>query len=416
MSFLSTLVERRNARSLPTALAGSGVDLFQASLGSLLGASHAGVTVNRDRALSIAAFWRGVNIIASAIGTLPLIVYEGQPGGPKRAVWNERERLVWGRPNPEVSNSTFWMTCIMQAVATGNSYIYVVTVPDRPTRRPIELWPIDSARVMVRRSKEGRKEYILDGQLEDPQHDFVDGGNIVHVAGPSLDGLVGASPVYLFARSMGLALAEEIYQATVFKEGSAPGGYLTTDQPITTEQARQLSEEWEENHKGPAKAGKIAVFGRGTKWMSASLNPVDANLFEALTWSVSEMGRILGIPEWMLGSHSKDSSWGSGLEEQNRAFIAYTLQGWLSRFQETISDELLVQTNHFAEFDVTRLTLGKMVDRVNAAKALVQVGYDPEDVLLTVGLPPMKHTGLVPVGAGAPAPASEGEGGDDGAS
>lgn len=402
----------------PARAAGGGVDLLGSLFKGGRGASvstPAGVLIDQDKAEGVTAFWRAVRVISTAVGTLPLIVYEKDGNGRKVPQWNEWERIIWGRPNPEVSRSTFWVHMVQSAVATGDAFMRVVTVAD-PTaelrRRPIELWPIESYRVSVVRDETGRKAYIIDGQYDQPKYDFVGGGNIVHVMGPSSNGLRGNSPVFQFARTLGLAVAEEVYQSSLLGDGSQVPGYLSTDQQITIAQAEEVSKYWDERHKGPRiNKGGTPVMGKGVKWQTTQLTATDAGILNSRPFTIAEIGRMFGIPLWMLGAHDKDTSWGSGLEEQFRAFLKVSLQDWVSRFQETISDELLVQRNHFAEFDVDRLTEGKLADKVSSLKGLVQIGYDPAESLDVVGLPPITHTGMVPVGgAMPPAPTDSEEG------
>lgn len=415
MSFMTALAERRTAPAEGPARAfGTGVDLLGLLFKGGRGAgtmTPAGVFVDQEKAEGITAFWRGVRVISTAVGTLPLLVYSRGSDGRKTPLWNERERVVWGKPNPEVSRSIFWMHMVQSAVATGNAFMRVVTVADPQApprkRRPIELWPVESHRVQVTRDTAGRKVYVIDGNFDAPKTDFVTGGTMVHVMGPSSDGLRGNSPVLQFARTLGLAVAEEIYQSSLLGDGSQVPGYLSTDQPITLAQAEEVSKTWDERHQGPRiNKGGTPVMGKGVKWMTTQLNATDAGILASRPFTIAEIGRMFGIPLWMLGSHDKDSSWGSGLEEQFRAFLKVSLQDWVSRFQETISDELLVQKDHFAEFDTNRLTEGKLADKVSSLKGLVQVGYDPEESLQVVGLPPITHTGIVPAGASVPEPAA----------
>lgn len=384
--------------------------------GGMGASTPAGVWVDREKAEGITAFWRGARILATAVGTLPIRVYAEAPGGGKVAQRNERERVIWRKPNPEVSRSIFWMHMVQSLVVTGDAFMRVVTVAD-PTaeagrRRPIELWPIETERVIVGRDEQGRKGYVIDGNFRSPEYDFVAGGSIVHVMGASSGGLRGNPPVLQFARTLGLAIAEEVYQGSLLGNGSQVPGYLSTDQTISLAQAEELSKHWDEHHKGPVvNRGGTPVMGKGVKWLTTRLNAVDANLLNSRPFTIAEISRMFGIPLWMLGSHDKDSSWGSGLEEQFSAFLKLTLRDLVSRFEETISDELLVQKSHWAEFDTDRLTEGKLVDKARTVKDLVQVGYDPAAVLEVVGLPPMAHTGIVPAGAG---PGSGGDGPDEG--
>ena len=68
------------------------------------GAPGAGLPgVTPENAVRITAVYRAVSLIAS-ISRLPLHVYE-RDGVRRREVTDVRERVIWGRPNPEVSSS-----------------------------------------------------------------------------------------------------------------------------------------------------------------------------------------------------------------------------------------------------------------------------------------------------------------------
>lgn len=398
MSWIRTQVQRMRGRAAPEAVR-ERWSFGYALSGALGGLFEAGVLVERDRALGQPAFWRAVQIIATAVGTLPLGIYRATERGQWEEVRPPELRAIWGRPNPEVPRSVFWTTAVMHCAASGNTFIYVVGERRGGRRVPRELWLIDPARVQVGRDERGDKVYVIDGLLDAPRRDWVAGGDIVHIPGPSWDGLVGLSPLLLHARALGLAIAAEMYAARVLQQGSVPGGYISTDQPLTREQAMQLAADWEALHRGPENAGRVAVLGRGARWMSVGLSPADAQLLASREFQIAEIGRMFGIPTWMLGAHEKDTSWGSGLEEQNRAFLAYSLAGWIRRFEETITDELVQDDALVARFDTSALTRGKLADQVAAVRTLVQAGYDPADALAVAGLPPLRHTGRPPVGA-----------------
>ncbi len=346
-----------------------------------------------DAALAITAVYRAVGIIASSIGMLPPVVYEVDRQGARVVVRDERERVIWNKPNPEVSRAVFWETMVAHAVLTGNAFMYVV--PFEGTRQAAQLWPVEPRRVKVGRAQDGHKVYQVDH--DKVQRDWVDGGAIVHVTGLSTDGIVGLSPIRLAAQALGLALAGEEYAGRFFGQGSHVDGYLTSDQKLTATQAEELSAAWEEHHKGLSNAHRPAVLGLGTAWKQLPINPEDAQMIETRKFQVAEIARMFGVPPHLLGDVERSTSWGSGIEEQSRGFLTFTLQPWLTRFEQTISDELLKPTDHICQFDTTPLVRGKLMDQVNALGALIRAGFVPEAAVKAVGMDPIEHTGLVPV-------------------
>lgn len=331
--------------------------------------TYTGKAVDHDTALTVSAVYRAVSIRANLAGTLPPHVYR-RTADRRIPEETEQTAYIWRRPNPEVSKAAFWITVYFHLALTGNVFLYVVTVPDRPTRRPVELWPIEPRRVKIGRAGDGRKVYEIDGTI--PERDYVDGGSIVHVASLSYDGLRGLSPIQAGRQALGLSLASEEYAARWFGQGTAVDAYLSTDKDLTTAQAEQYSAMWEK-FKSVANSHQLPVMGSGMKWMTTDLNPEDSQLLQTRQFQVAEVARIFGVPEHLLGSHDKQSSWGTGIAEQNRGLLTYTVDPDIVLVEQTISDELL-PTNHYVKFDRGALLRGSNLERAEYLGIMRQNG------------------------------------------
>lgn len=340
----------------------------------------AGTTVNSDTATTISAIYRAVSLISSTIAGFPLHVYEKQGDGSRVSVEYAQDHYLWSRPNPEVSAFTFWETVLGHETLDGNAYLWV---EDRPGVNPIvALWPILPERMRVGRDTDGRKIYLIDGGI--PARDWIDGGNIVHVAGWGRNGLVGVSVVRQMMATIGLAMAAEASANSTFENGVSLSGVLSTDAVITTEEAREMAARWETAHSGHKNAGKAAVLGNGLKWTPSSMTLEDAQMLETRSFQVSEVARWFGIPEFLLNAHDKTSSWGTGLEINNRAFVQYTLMSHMLRFQQTITDELLngLVTRRYVKFNPDALLMGTTADRIQTYKDGSAIGlYTINDML-----------------------------------
>ncbi len=335
------------------------------SLNAMLGTStYAGRYITGDSALAVTAFYRAISIRANLAGTLPIHIYQKDQAGNRQQVEVEGDSYLWRRPNPEVSKAVFWMTFFGHLASTGNAYLYVVAKDGRPS----EMYPIEPKRVEPMRDTSGRKLYMIDGMT--PTRDWVAGGEIVHVQGLGTDGLKGKSPLQLGAQALGLALAAEEYAGRWFGDGSQVGAYLSSDQDITQTQAQQFSEAWEEAHSGGENRHRMPVLGRGTKYMTTALDPETSQLLATRSFQVAEISRLTGVPEHLLGSHDKQSSWGSGIAEQNRGLLTYTIDPDLVITEQTISDELLRPTARYMKFDRGALLRGSNLERAQYLEIL----------------------------------------------
>ena len=50
---------------------------------------------------------------------------------------------------------------------------------------------------------------------------------------------------------------------------------------------------------------------------------------------------LTGVPPHMAGDTEKSTSWGSGLEQQSQGFVSYTLDDWLTEWEESLAAALL---------------------------------------------------------------------------
>lgn len=372
---------------------------FVQTQGGITWLSQGGVTglpvVTDDSALTLSAVYRSTVLVASTIASFPRQILDaaGEP------VFDPREQFLRGRPNPEVSGMEFWSTVIGHEFLNGNAFLYV----ERDgLMRPAALWPIMPNRVRIYRDKlTRRKLYTLDGDTDLPFADMSDGGEICHIAGFGRDGLRGLSLVKLMANALSLAVAAEQFAGRAFT-GTSIAGVLETDGDLEDEDAEKLSSRWERFNSGLKNARKTAVLQNGVKWKSISVSPADAALIDGRKFQVADVARFTGIPAYMLDPE-KTSSWGTGVAEQNQGFVTYTLTDHKTRFEETITDELVTTGRRF-QFDASGILRGKLRDQIDSVGVLVRAGFEPAAALKAVGLPPMAHTGLVPVTVTLPDP------------
>lgn len=347
--------------------------------------------VTDDTALTLSAVYRSTVLVASTIASFPRRVIDVPTGETK---YDEREQFLWGRPNPEVSAMEFWETVIGHEFLNGNAYIYV----ERDgLMLPRALWPIMPHRMTVVRDRATREKlYFLDGDSTAAFRDVTVGGDICHIKGFGRDGLRGLSLVKLMASALSLAVAAEQFASRTFTNGAHPTGVLETDSEVDEEYGKKLLASWDRNNAGLSRAQKTAMLTNGLKWKQIQVTAGDAGLIDGRKFQVLDISRFTGIPAYMLDPE-KTSSWGTGVAEQNRGFVTYTLTPHKVRFDQTISDELLFNPFRRFEFDDSGLLRGLMKDQIESVGGLVRAGFEPAAALKAVGLPPIAHTGLVPV-------------------
>lgn len=345
-------------RSYPkqiTEMGGSRFDLM-----SMFGYSDSGAYVDRDTALRVSAVYACVNLISRTIGMLPVDVYEKLADGSRNEIKTDDTKYLWDSPNPEQPSSVFWTVVLGQAVLTGNAYVYVVTAG----RVPVELWPVDPTRVQVGRASDGRKVYTIDGTQT--QMDFTAGGNIVHIPGWGTDGIKGLSPIALGRQAIGLAISAEKAAAKITGTGGQPSGILSSDQDLKQDQADMLAAKFEETHGGSENAGKVLVVGKGMKWTPTTINPDDLQSLESRRYQVVDIARDYLMPPEMIGAAIEGSSslTYANLQDRTQHLLTFTLQPWITWFEQSVSKFLLAPLNRYMKFNVDAILRGNSTQRI----------------------------------------------------
>lgn len=400
MSFLTSLVRFvRGTSDYPRgnpgqAEAGQNPDIRSS------GTQIPGISITADTAITISAVFRAVHLVSSTIASFPIDVIEKRPDGTRLPVSYLSDACIWDQPNHEMSQVEFWAIAGGHILLNGNAFLYV-----QAEEQGYSFWPIEPERVEVARLKDGRKAYRVDG--DKVYYDFRAGGTIIHITGWSRDGLLGVSPVRSMATALGLAKATEEYASRYFANGTSISGILVTDQPLTPEEAKYLKGSWNEAHQqGLRTAHEVAVLSSGLKWQSAGSNPQESQMEDVRKFQVAEIARMFGVPEHLIGSHDKTSSWGQGLEINNRAFIQFSLMPHLQRIEQAINNQFLRVVNddlrypRAMKFNVGALMRGTSAERAQFYKEMFQMGVYTVNMILAFedlpGIGPMGDVRFVP--------------------
>lgn len=325
--------------------------------------THSGQTVTNESAMGLTAAYRGVSMLASLLGSLPIDIFEKDVTGKRVDVAGPTNENVWLQPNPEMSRQTFYEASFGQEIL-GDCFWWVDKASDAVTP---DLWPLDSEKVRTGRDPQTRRKvYEIDRSL--PMIDYADGGEIIHIPNFSSNGFRGINPFKVGAESLGIGLSAQEYAARFYSQADQPPGYLTSDQVLTNAQAVEIGDRWNRLHAGISRAMRTAVLGAGAKYIVTGLDPATSQLYEARKFSVSEVARLLGLPPHLLADVERSTSWGAGIEEQNRGLMTFTGNAHITRFELAIDANLLRRrfSGRYSKFKTAALFRGNLLQRYQA--------------------------------------------------
>ncbi|HHG9804054.1 TPA: phage portal protein, partial [Enterobacter hormaechei subsp. xiangfangensis] len=161
---------------------------------------------------------------------------------------------------------------------------------------------------------------------------------------------------------------------------------------LTEQQRSQVEENFKEIAGGPVKK-RLWILEAGFSTSAIGVTPQDAEMMASRKFQVSELARFFGVPPHLVGDVEKSTSWGSGIEQQNLGFLQYTLQPYISRWENSIQRWLIpakdVGRIH-AEHNLDGLLRGDSASRAAFMKAMGESGLRTiNEMRRTDNMPPL---------------------------
>ena len=358
MGFLSGLFRARDAPKNRTS--GSAYSFF-------MGGSTSGKRVNERTSMQMTAVYSCVRILSEAVAGLPLHLYAYTEGGSKeKAAEHPLYFLLHDEPNPEMTSFVFRETLMTHLLLWGNAYAQIIR---NGKGEVLALYPLMPDRMSVDRDEKGRLYYEYttssdDAPINKKSTVRLQPTDVLHIPGLGFDGLVGYSPIAMAKNAIGMAIACEEYGAKFFANGAQPSGVL--EHPGTIKDPSRVRESWTKTFGGSQNANKVAVLEEGMKYTPISISPEQAQFLETRKFQINEIARIFRVPPHMVGDLEKSSF--SNIEQQSLEFVKYTLDPWVSRWEQSMVRSLLTaeeKKRYFIKFNVDGLLRGDYQSRMN---------------------------------------------------
>lgn len=332
-----------------------------------MGTSTSGKKVSERSAMQMTAVYSCVRILSEAIAQLPLHVYEYTDTGGRKATEHPLYFLLHDEPNPEMTSFVLRETLMTHLLLWGNAYAQIIR---NGKGEIIALYPLMPDRMKVDRDEHGQLYYEYTVSTDDAPINGkqatvkLEPSDVLHIPGLGFDGLVGYSPIAMAKNTIGMAIACEEYGAKFFANGAQPSGVL--EHPGTLKDPAKVRESWQSTFGGSRNANKVAVLEEGMKYTPISISPEQAQFLETRKFQINEIARIFRVPPHMVGDLEKSSF--SNIEQQSLEFVKYTLDPWVSRWEQGIKRRLFTpeeKQKYFVKFNVDGLLRGDYQSRMN---------------------------------------------------
>jgi HK97 family phage portal protein len=207
---------------------------------------------------------------------------------------------------------------------------------------------------------------------------------ILHVRGPSRDGVIGLSPIQIARGAMSLALAQNESARSLVANGLRPSGVMSPagGRTLNKEQVENLRTQIRSNYSGPANAGNLIVSTGQMEYRPFAWSPEDSEFLATRKLSNEDAARIFDCPPTAVGI--VDRSTYSNTEQEALALVRNCLAPLAARFESAFARCLLSDTGRrqfFLRHDFSELLRGDVKSRFDAWRVGREIGvYSANDI------------------------------------
>ncbi len=357
-------------------------------MGDIWAPSLAGVTISQTSALGLSTWWAAVSLISWSVARPRMRPFTLASNDIRRYDdGHPVSRLLNIMPNKNMTSLVFRRVLTAHVLVYGNAY---AEIEWDNAGRARALWPLLPTDVQPT-LQDGELVYLWRGQDTGLRAE-----DVLHIQGLGFDGLKGYSVLSMARQSIALGLAAQEFGSTFFGNGAFPGIIASTDQSLDDKARERIRVSWDSIHQGPSKGHRLAIGEGGLKFEKMTIPPDDAQFLETRQFQREEICAYFQLNPAMLGFNAGNAP-GGNYEAQKISYVSDTIGPWWRAWEQEVERKLIGpgprQIEHDAEELLQYLSMNetRLKNKADAAKVLIDAGFDAGDVTDVCGLPPMKH-------------------------
>jgi HK97 family phage portal protein len=303
------------------------------------GGNWSGAPVSERTALGLSAMWRAVNLVSGTAAMLPMPTIREVQGVITQV------GSVFDDPGAVVNMTPYeWkQTVFAHQMLHGAAFLAHVRnqggglaglVPIHPGSVQIDPPPMPARGELDTPYRRSYSATLQDGS----RMSFTD-ANLTYCPALSLDGRTGLGLIHIAANALGIGIAGDRAAGNMFRHGALMSGVVSPADGEDWDEgdARLIKADLDAKATGWENASSLAVINRRLKLQPWQMTNEAAQFMQGRQFQIEEVARFTGVPPHLLMQTEKQTSWGTGVAEQNRGLSRYTLAHWTTRLEQRLS-------------------------------------------------------------------------------
>ncbi len=313
-------------------------------------------------------------ILTNAMSVMPMAVFQKREDGRHPVSMPELDYLLKIRPNARMGASMCRKVLMSQAFWHGEGYLGIFR--DR-RGRITDLIPLPTEGRTIRKDQ-ATGQLWYDFTVDGLRHTFAP-SELVIVFFDTYDGLYGKGVLALAKSTIATDAGAQKYARKFYQNGARVSGVVEVGTDLSSDGREKIRKAFDKY--AAESMFKVAVLDHGMKYTPMGLNQKDAQFIESRNFSVEEVSRFTGIPQYMLQSGKQAYS---SNEQQQLDFVISTLQPHVTQWEEEFQYKLLtarqLQTGYYLRMNVAARLRGDNESRSRFYEKMIFSGvYCPDD-------------------------------------
>lgn len=312
-----------------------------------------GDPVSEETSMAVSTVYRCATLIASTIASLDIGIFTDNTDLGRVPVGGKLSRLLTVCPFPDRQMTAYsWKeTLTLDLLLFGNCYSAIrwdgaarIAAFEYVSPRHVTISQNNQMNIYTVRWPDNRPEEMFPSK------------SMIHVAGPSLDGILGMSKVRQCAKnSIAMARSMEECAGRAFDLAMSPKSVVKLPPGMSPDAMKRLQAFMANEFSGKTNNGKTLFLDSGTEYSSLQISLVDLALLDARKASVVEICSWFGVPPTLLGVTGDGvTAYGAGISALLIAFLKFALNSELERFENEFRNKCTTG-NQYIYFDRAQL-------------------------------------------------------------
>lgn len=331
-------------------------------LSGWLGGGGSGTMATPKTALTISAFYNGVEQISNDIAKLPKSVYVKEGNSRNKDAENPINYLLNTAPNDLMTAFDFWKIIVISAIIKGDGFAKIVRNKQTGLEESYMFLDCDDVKVF----KQGNKLFY---KYKD---ETIASEDMFHLKYFTLDGLRGISLIKYAAKQLGIILDAQSYGSEIYKDKGIGYGVLETDKSVASPNKKTIEDGFAAKMTSGAKY-KTALLDEGFKYKSITITPAEAQFLETNKYGVLEICRWLNINPHKVKDYTSGTY--ANVYQQSIEHTQDSIMPWAIRIEQEIDRKSFAKdSNKYFKININALLRGDLESKRNYYTAMIYAG------------------------------------------